>query len=128
MVGAGQGRGPVRRADYLGDPERPLDESVRELVAERTGRRPEGPVRVLAAVRTLGYLFNPVGFYFCGEDPVQAVVAEVTNTPWGERHCYVLSRGDALGTVMKAEADKQLRRLALQRHGPALLVESDRAG
>ncbi len=97
-----------RREDYLGDPQTPLDESVRDLVAERTGRRPEGPVRVLAGVRTLGYLFNPVSFYYCGSDPVEAVVAEVTNTPWGDQHAYVLSRGETQGAVMKAQADKQL--------------------
>lgn len=97
-----------RREDYLGDPDTPLDESVRDLVAERTGRRPDGPVRVLAGVRTLGYLFNPVSFYYCGTDPVQAVVAEVTNTPWGDQHAYVLDRGEAEGSVMKAQADKQL--------------------
>ena len=97
-----------RREDYLGDPGQPLDEAVRELVAERTGRRPDGPVRVLAGVRTFGYLSNPVSFYYCGEDPVEAVVAEVTNTPWGQQHAYVLERGDAQGSVMTAHADKEL--------------------
>ena len=103
-------RAPARfcREDYLGDPAQPLDEAVRDLVAERTGRRPEGPVRVLAGVRTFGYLFNPVSFYYCGTDPVQAVVAEVTNTPWAQQHAYVLERGDAQGSVMTAEADKRL--------------------
>jgi uncharacterized protein len=97
-----------RREDYLGDPAQPLDDVVRDLVAERTGRRPGGPVRVLAGVRTFGYLFNPVSFYYCGKDPVDAVVAEVTNTPWGQQHAYVLDRGDAEGSVMRAQADKQL--------------------
>lgn len=97
-----------RREDYLGDADTPLDESVRDLVAERTGRRPDGPVRVLAGLRTLGYLFNPVSFYYCGADPVQAVVAEVTNTPWGDQHSYVLDRDGAQGAVMKAQAEKQL--------------------
>jgi len=97
-----------RREDYLGDPATSLDESVRGLVAERTGRRPTGPVRVLAGVRTLGYLFNPVSFYYCGEDPVEAVVAEVTNTPWGEQHAYVLDRGESQGPVMSARAGKRL--------------------
>jgi DUF1365 family protein len=84
--------GWFRRSDYLGDPGVPLDQAVRGLVAERTGYRPEGPVRVLTTPRCFGHCFNPVSFYYCfdpaGED-VQAVVAEVTNTPWGERHAYV---------------------------------------
>ncbi len=72
----------------------PLDVAVRELVAQRTGRRPAGPVTLLTNLRTLGRCFNPVSFYFCFDatgDRVEAVVAEVTNTPWGERHAYVLS-------------------------------------
>jgi uncharacterized protein len=82
-----------RRADYLGDARIPPADAVRALVAERTGSRPAGPVRLLTNLRCLGHLFNPVSFYYCfsrdGES-MQAVVAEVTNTPWGERHAYVL--------------------------------------
>ena len=98
-----------KREDYLGDSATPLDQSVRDLVAERTGRRPEGSVSVLAGVRTLGYLFNPVSFYYCyGTERVDAVVAEVTNTPWGDQHSYVLDRGETEGLVMTAQADKAL--------------------
>jgi DUF1365 family protein len=81
-----------RRRDYLGDPQTPLDESVRALVEERTGRRPSGPIRLLTHLRTFGRCFNPVSFYYCfapDGERVEAVVAEVTNTPWGERHAYV---------------------------------------
>ena len=98
-----------KREDYLGDSATPLDQSVRDLVAERTGRRPEGSVCVLAGVRTLGYLFNPVSFYYCyGTERVDAVVPEVTNTPWGDQHSYVLDRGETEGLVMTAQADKAL--------------------
>ena len=81
------------RSDHMGDPALPLDESVRRLVAERTGRRPEGPVRLLTHLRYFGYVFNPVSFYYCFDresKEVEAIVAEVNNTPWGEQHCYVL--------------------------------------
>jgi DUF1365 family protein len=81
------------RRDHLGDPAQPLDEAVRALVAERTGRRPVGPIRLLTHLRYFGYVFNPVSFYYCFDAvgrAVEAVVAEVNNTPWGERHCYVL--------------------------------------
>lgn len=82
-----------RRADYLGDAATPLAESVRALVADRTGARPAGPIRVLTHLRYFGYLQNPVSFYYCFDstgEVVEAVVAEITNTPWGERHAYVL--------------------------------------
>jgi DUF1365 family protein len=82
-----------RRRDHLGDPARPLDACVRDLVAQETGRRPTGPVRLLTQLRTAGYAMNPVSFYYCfdGTDArVESVVVEVNNTPWGEQHCYVL--------------------------------------
>jgi DUF1365 family protein len=84
--------GWFRRSDYLGDPSVPLDEAVRRLVEQRTGYRPEGPVRVLTTLRCFGHAFNPVSFYYCFDpagQEVEAVIAEVTNTPWGERHPYV---------------------------------------
>ncbi len=86
-----------RRRDYLGSADQPLDQAVRALVEERTGRRPEGPVRLLTQLRTWGYLFNPVSFYYCfdPQEHLQAVAAQITNTPWGERHTYVLEAGAA---------------------------------
>jgi uncharacterized protein len=48
---------------------------------------------VLTQLRSFGHCFNPVSFYYCfepGGERVQALVAEVTNTPWGERHAYVI--------------------------------------
>jgi DUF1365 family protein len=80
------------RRDHLGDAAQPLDEAVRELVAAHTGVRPRGPIRLLTHLRYAGYGFNPVSFYYCFDaaDRLEAVVAEVTSTPWGERHCYVL--------------------------------------
>jgi DUF1365 family protein len=81
-----------RRRDYLGDPAVPLAQAVRDVVEAATGTRPQGPIRLLAQVRSFGISFNPVSFYYCLDgDRVQAVVAEVTNTPWGERHAYVIA-------------------------------------
>lgn len=82
-----------RRADYLGPPNQPLADCVRNLVEERLQVRPAGPIRLVTNLRYWGYLINPVSFYFCYDaagEQVEAMVAEVTNTPWGDRHCYVL--------------------------------------
>lgn len=81
------------RSDYLGDPATPLDAAVRDRVEAETGRPPSGPVRMLTLLRTFGHCFNPVTFYYCYDldgSRVETVVAEITNTPWGERHTYVL--------------------------------------
>lgn len=94
------------RADYLGDPAVALERAVRERVEERTGRRPVGPIRMLAHLRYFGYCFNPVTFYYCYEPAgarIETIVAEITNTPWNERHAYVLerARGEVRGRVMR---------------------------
>ena len=82
-----------RRADHMGDPAVPLEKCARDLVERECGRRPVGRIRLLTHLRYFGYCFNPVSFYYCfdaADEHVVAVVAEVNNTPWGERHCYVL--------------------------------------
>lgn len=84
----------------------PLDESVRSLVEFATGRRPEGPIRLLTQVRCFGYLMNPVSFYYCysaGGERLETVVAEVNNTPWGERHCYVLDASSQTETDQSSD-------------------------
>lgn len=87
-----------RRQDFLGPVELPLDETVRRRVAESGAPRPEGPIRMLTHLRYWGFQTNPVTFYYCfsadegAPNTVQAIVAEITNTPWGERHSYVLTQ------------------------------------
>jgi DUF1365 family protein len=91
-------RGPALarfdRRDYLGDPLVPLDQAVRDRVEKETGARPTGPIRLLTHLRYFGHNFNPVSFYYCFDQRdtrVDTIVAEITNTPWGERHAYVLT-------------------------------------
>ena len=82
-----------RREDFLGDPRKPLDEEVRRVVFERTGATVAGPIRMLTHLRYWGLSFNPVTFYYCFDAKgahVESVVAEITNTPWHERHVYVV--------------------------------------
>ncbi len=89
-----------RRSDYLGDPQVPLKEAVLARVEETLGHRPRGPVRMLTHPRCFGYCFNPVTFYYCFDDDgetLDTIIAEITNTPWKERHAYVLRVQDARG-------------------------------
>jgi DUF1365 family protein len=100
-----------RRADYLGDASVPLDHAVRDAVQHHSGVRPAGPIRVLTQLRSFGHSFNPVSFYYCfepGGEQLQAIVAEVTNTPWRERHAYVLvAGGDATG-MLRDSSEKRM--------------------
>jgi DUF1365 family protein len=90
----------LRRADYLGDPNTPLDTAVRDRVERETGVRPAGAIRMLTHLRYFGVAFNPVTFYYCYDenDAVETIVAEITNTPWFERHAYVLTRNMNIGS------------------------------
>jgi DUF1365 family protein len=93
-----------RREDHFGDPTVKMDEAVRGLVAERTGAHPTGPIRLLTHLRYFGFCFNPVSFFYCfdpSDSHVETLVAEVNNTPWGERHCYVLPESMNLGDGRK---------------------------
>lgn len=98
------------RSDYLGDPNRSLANCVRETVQLRIGRSVSGPVRLLTQVRFLGLVFNPISLYYCYDATgreLEAIVAEVTNTPWGESHCYVIDCANA-GRVIRSECPKEL--------------------
>ena len=102
-----------RRSDYLAPHAAPLEEAVRQRVEAALGRRPHGPIRMLTHLRYFGYIFNPVTFYYCFDDcdRVSAIVAEITNTPWGERHAYVLDAerltDDAAGRQMRWRFGKE---------------------
>jgi len=82
------------RQDYHGNPKLSLDQSVRETIKEKTNYKPQGPIRLLTHLRYFGYCFNPVSFYYCydkEDSQVELIMAEITNTPWNERHCYFIT-------------------------------------
>ncbi|MBW2423683.1 MAG: DUF1365 domain-containing protein [Deltaproteobacteria bacterium] len=82
-----------RRKDHFGDPEIPLAESIRGLVEKETGQHRKGPIRTLTQLRHAGYVINPISLHYCfdvDDRNAIAVVAEVTNTPWGETRTYVI--------------------------------------
>jgi DUF1365 family protein len=90
--------GEFRRGDYLGDPARPLDAAVRDLVERECGRRPAGPIRLLALARTYGHGFHPASFCYCydaaGRVP-EFIVADLADLPRGGRRAWILDAADA---------------------------------
>jgi DUF1365 family protein len=87
-----------RRSDYHGDPRVPLDAAVRDTVEKRMGTRPAGPIRMLAHLRYFGHCFNPVVFYYgyaTDGRTLEWILAEISNTPWNERHAYILPLAEA---------------------------------
>ncbi len=85
------------RSDHLGPSNQPLADSVRNLVLKETGIEVRGPVRLLTQLRYFGIYFSPINLFYCFDEAgqgVEAIVAEVSNTPWLERHHYVLWSGN----------------------------------
>jgi hypothetical protein len=94
-----------RRRDYVGSADLPLDAAVRDEIQKQLGYRPAGPIRMLTHLRYFGHNFNPVTFYYCFDragERVEAIVANITNTPWGERHSY------ALDARQRMESDQEM--------------------
>ena len=81
------------RKDYHGEKTITLDSAVRKTVKSKLGKELKGPIRMLTHLRYFGYCFNPVSFYYCfneNDDGLELIMAEVTNTPWKERHSYFI--------------------------------------
>ncbi|MCB1709973.1 MAG: DUF1365 domain-containing protein [Halioglobus sp.] len=98
-----------RRSDFLGDPGLPLQQEVRRRIREETGADHRGPIYLLANLRYFGISMNPIACYYCfseDESRLEFLVAEVNNTPWNERHSYVLP-GPGRGRWLNTEFDKQ---------------------
>jgi len=82
-----------RRADYYGHESQSIEAAVRQKIQEELGFTPEGPIRMLSNLRFFGFIINPITIYYCfdSQEQLTAMLLEVTNTPWGERHQYVLN-------------------------------------
>lgn len=94
-----------RRSDYFGDAALPLDVAVRQRVEAELGRPAPGPIRLLAHLRYFGYVQNPVAFYYGYREDGETldwILAEITNTPWAQRHAYLLpvERAQARGRAL----------------------------
>jgi uncharacterized protein len=104
-----------RRSDFMGPARAGLKEAIREHIFQQTGELFSGSVRVLANLRYFGFIMNPLVVYYCfseegsqdGGEQLQYIVAEVTNTPWKEKHAYVL-RCNPLEKMQRISFEKSL--------------------
>ena len=85
-----------RRSDHFGDLDSSLTESVREKLSQETDETIDGPIRLLTQFCHFGIFFSPLNIFYCFnvEEKLQAMIAEVTNTPWNQKHTYVLWSGN----------------------------------
>jgi DUF1365 family protein len=86
-----------RGAQMVGVAGRPVSENIREYLQGQGVTVSVARIELLTQCRVLGFVFNPVSFFYCfgADGRLVAVVAEVHNT-FGERHCYLLRAGDAV--------------------------------
>lgn len=79
-----------RRGDYLGTGD--LKTAVQDKVFELTGEQIGGRVQAVVHLRYLGLYFSPVNFYYLYDQQGvwRYLLAEVSNTPWNERHYYAI--------------------------------------
>lgn len=97
----------LRRDDHAGPDHLSLEEFVKNKVTESGVDEPIGAIRLLTNLRWFGHCFNPLSVYYCyaaDKKTLCAAVLEVTNTPWGERHCYVIdmTRPDSIKNFDKS--------------------------
>ena len=77
--------------DFLNG-ERELKAAVAQKIFERVKVRFKGDIFVLTTLRQWGYSMNPISLFYCFNESqeLEFIVADVHNTPWNERHVYVL--------------------------------------
>jgi DUF1365 family protein len=82
----------LKRRDFFGDKEKSIKDSIISCAQQKLGKLPIRRVCLLANLRYFGHSFNPISTYYCydKDDTLLCIVAEVTNTPWKEKHCYVI--------------------------------------
>ena len=101
-----------RRDDHLFNTSQRLDEELRDIICQKTGVTTHGPIRMLTQLRHFGVYFSPLNLFYVFDERdryVEYVVAEVSNTPWNERHCYVLwdGNGTRAGPTLRFRHPKQ---------------------
>jgi DUF1365 family protein len=90
-----------------GDGRQPLLQWIDGLLSAEGVHDADGEVWLQTMPRVLGYVFNPVSFWFCHrrDGALRAIVADVHNT-FGERHCYLLETGGEIGVADELTARK----------------------
>jgi len=81
-----------REKDYLRGEPYSLSKRIVNKVKDLNGHDDIQRIIMLVQVRCFGVYFSPANFYFCydKEKICTQMLAEVSNTPWNERHYYLV--------------------------------------
>ena len=99
-----------KRSDFFAPEEPDLKKAIIEKVADSVSSELAASIKSVRALMHLRYfniVFNPVVLYYCydAEDKLVAIVSEITNTPWEERHAYVLPIGTYQAALSAEHSD-----------------------
>lgn len=102
---------PIRfvEKDYIKGEPSSLKHRIKDKVTQLGGSWPDGRVIMLVQARCFGLYFSPANFYFCYDkdnpDICRYMLAEVSNTPWNERHYYLIELSTELSTDRITDKD-----------------------
>ena len=92
-----------RRNDYLRGSTGDLKTAVLEKMNQLNSRALSGRIWFVGNLRTFGIYFSPLNLYFLQQgEHFTHVLAEVSNTPWLERHYYLVDLAEAVPEHEKA--------------------------
>ena len=78
--------------DHFGNPGKALRERLAEDAADHGVTLPDGQIFLLTHLRYLGYVFNPVSFFYCYDQAGRlALMMSEVNSTFGESHNYWLT-------------------------------------
>ena len=89
--------------DYLRSEPYDLKQRIVNKVLQLGGHTNIHRIVMLVQVRSFGVYFSPANFYFCYDenDKCTQMLAEVSNTPWNERHYYLVDLLNKIEQVNK---------------------------
>lgn len=90
-----------------GDGRQPPLAWIESVLAREGIADADGDIWLQAFPRVLGFVFNPVAFWFCHRQDgrLRAILCEVRNT-FGEKHCYLLDTGADMPYGIELRAHK----------------------
>jgi DUF1365 family protein len=91
--------------NYVAGDLSPLSERIKNKVRSLAGHADIDRIVMLVQVRCFGIYFSPANFYFCynQDNKCTQMLAEVSNTPWNERHYYLVD-------LLNEETDKTTKK------------------
>lgn len=92
-----------RRKDYLKQESGSLQDAALSKMSSLAGKELSGRVVFVGNIRTFGLFFSPVNLYFLEQQgSFNYLLAEVSNTPWLQRHYYLIDLNETTPTSQKA--------------------------